>query len=83
MAQLVRAPPCHGGGRRFESDLGRFGAELSVPFHFKNICPSGGIGRRLGLKIPCRVIDVPVRPRPGAPKTLYMLVMYSVFFGQV
>ena len=30
------------------------------------ICPSGGIGRRLGLKIPCRVIDVPVRPRPGA-----------------
>ena len=23
MAQLVRAPPCHGGGRRFESDLGR------------------------------------------------------------
>ena len=24
MAQLVRAPPCHGGGRRFESDLGRF-----------------------------------------------------------
>ena len=26
MAQLVRAPPCHGGGRRFESDLGRFAA---------------------------------------------------------
>ena len=24
MAQLVRAPPCHGGGRRFESDLGRY-----------------------------------------------------------
>ena len=24
MAQLVRAPPCHGEGRRFESDLGRF-----------------------------------------------------------
>ena len=23
MAQLVRAPPCHGGGRRFESDRGR------------------------------------------------------------
>ena len=23
MAQLVRAPPCHGGGRRFESDSGR------------------------------------------------------------
>ena len=24
VAQLVRAPPCHGGGRRFESDLGRW-----------------------------------------------------------
>ena len=23
VAQLVRAPPCHGGGRRFESDRGR------------------------------------------------------------
>ena len=23
MAQLVRAPPCHGGGREFESHLGR------------------------------------------------------------
>ncbi len=27
VAQLVRAPPCHGGGRRFESDLGRSTAE--------------------------------------------------------
>ena len=25
VAQLVRASPCHGEGRRFESDLGRFG----------------------------------------------------------
>ena len=25
MAQLVRASPCHGEGRRFESDLGRKG----------------------------------------------------------
>ena len=24
VAQLVRAPPCHGGGREFESHLGRF-----------------------------------------------------------
>ena len=24
MAQLVRAPPCHGGGRGFESLLGRY-----------------------------------------------------------
>ena len=24
LAQLVRAPPCHGGGREFESHLGRY-----------------------------------------------------------
>lgn len=24
VAQLVRAPPCHGGGREFESLLGRY-----------------------------------------------------------
>ena len=29
MAQLVRAPPCHGGGREFESHLGRFLRDLS------------------------------------------------------
>ena len=29
MAQLVRAPPCHGGGRRFESDLGRHNGILA------------------------------------------------------
>ena len=30
MAQLVRAPPCHGGGRRFESDLGRLYGNIQV-----------------------------------------------------
>ena len=30
MAQLVRAPPCHGGGRGFESRLGRFRKENGV-----------------------------------------------------
>ena len=29
MAQLVRAPPCHGGGHGFESRLGRFIWDLS------------------------------------------------------
>ena len=29
MAQLVRAPPCHGGGRGFESRLGRSIWDLS------------------------------------------------------
>ena len=62
---MVRAPPCHGGGRRFESDLGRFlftivkrrnkrhclhdGAYL---FIWRKLRRHGGIGRRKGLKIP-------------------------------
>ena len=29
VAQLVRAPPCHGGGHGFESRLGRFIWDLS------------------------------------------------------
>ena len=33
MAQLVRAPPCHGGGRRFESVLGRYGIIAQLGEH--------------------------------------------------
>ena len=33
MAQLVRAPPCHGGGRRFESDSGRYGVLAQLGEH--------------------------------------------------
>ena len=63
MAQLVRAPPCHGGGRGFESRLGRFGilAQLGEHLPYKQrvtgsspvgpICPRGGTGRRAGLNI--------------------------------
>ena len=43
VAQLVRAPPCHGGGRGFESHSGRLCA--------RRICRHGGTGRRTGLKI--------------------------------
>ena len=79
VAQLVRAPPCHGGGRRFESDLGRlYGilAQLGEHLPYKqrvigsspigSICRSGGTGRRPGLKIPWVVIPVPVRFRSAA-----------------
>ena len=30
MAQLVRAPPCHGGGHGFESRLGRFALKNGI-----------------------------------------------------
>ena len=30
MAQLVRAPPCHGGGHGFESRLGRLYGDIHV-----------------------------------------------------
>ena len=33
VAQLVRAPPCHGGGRGFESHPGRLKASDKVCFH--------------------------------------------------
>ncbi len=53
MAQLVRAPPCHGGGRRFESDWGRYGilAQLGEHLPYKQrvigSSPIGPIDRKL------------------------------------
>ena len=43
VAQLVRAPPCHGGGREFESLLGR-------P-HDTHVC-ANGILAQLGEHLP-------------------------------
>ena len=48
MAQLVRAPPCHGGGRRFESDLGRSTFKLNGNLIFQ-FC---GILAQLGEHLP-------------------------------
>ena len=39
VAQLVRAPPCHGGGREFESHLGRFrGRKTKIASLLANYC---------------------------------------------
>ena len=48
VAQLVRAPPCHGGGRRFEPDLGRL-------YEQATLCPCSylfGILAQLGEHLP-------------------------------
>ena len=37
MAQLVRAPPCHGGGREFESLLGRSSDKIIVIYILSDI----------------------------------------------
>ena len=50
VAQLVRAPPCHGGGRGFESHPGRFGilAQLGEHLPYKQrVIGSSPIGPML------------------------------------
>ena len=62
MAQLVRAPPCHGGGRGFESRLGRYGvlAQLGEHLPYKQrvigSSPIGPIDSK--TKWLCRCADV-------------------------
>ena len=57
MAQLVRASPCHGEGRRFESDLGRYYGVLAqlgehLPYKQRVIgsSPIGPISSENGFK---------------------------------
>ena len=47
LAQLVRAPPCHGGGRGFESLLGRL--TLYCGTNVKLVC---GVLAQLGEHLP-------------------------------
>ena len=49
VAQLVRAPPCHGGGREFESLLGRYvGSQLS----WESICLTSRGSQVRALQVP-------------------------------
>ena len=41
VAQLVRAPPCHGGGRGFESHPGRFLRNKDFKFHIWDLSSAG------------------------------------------
>ena len=57
VAQLVRAPPCHGGGREFESLLGRCGvlAQLGEHLPYKQgVTGSSPVGPILFYNQICR-----------------------------
>ena len=80
VAQLVRAPPCHGGGRRFESDLGRSSClrEISnsyftmwnfADFMFENTDSSGVQGNKNGSK-GARTLGLPLVRRALIPAEL-------------
>ena len=47
MAQLVRAPPCHGGGHGFESRLGRLSLD-----NFMYVIVKSGVLAQLGEHLP-------------------------------
>ena len=50
MAQLVRAPPCHGGGRGFESHSGRLQETLSLDCLIKLSWDHSSAGRASALQ---------------------------------
>ena len=50
MAQLVRAPPCHGGGRGFESHSGRLQETLSVDCLIKLSWDHSSAGRASAIQ---------------------------------
>ena len=95
MAQLVRAPPCHGGGHGFESRLGRFGilAQLGEHLPYKQrvtgSSPVGPIYAGVAeladaqdLKSCCSD-TVPVRFRSPALQCRYAMLIEYVCVAQL
>ena len=72
MAQLVRAPPCHGGGRRFESDLGRL-------YVFYTFC--FGILAQLGEHLPYKQRVTGSSPVGPTCIERYELNIYTLWAG--
>ena len=71
MAQLVRAPPCHGGGRRFEPVPGRF----SFIYTLKEV--PDGVLAQLGEHLPYKqrvTGSSPVGPTRVFLKKVYILI---------
>ena len=63
MAQLVRAPPCHGGGRRFEPVPGRF--------FFNLIKNTVGVLAQLGEHLPYKQRVTGSSPVGPIPSIIY------------
>ena len=69
MAQLVRAPPCHGGGRRFDPVPGRF--------FFNLIKNTVGVLAQLGEHLPYK------QRVTGSSPVGPILLKVSIKYGEV
>ncbi len=59
VAQLVSAPPCHGGGRGFKSRLGR-----AFIYFIIEVSKADWLGSSVGTSERLKIVRSPVRSRP-------------------